>query len=74
MSSQRTLQRIAHTMVVVSVIGLLTACGGNGDSPPVPPTINTSPLPVADVNQPYSADLTATGSGDLIPPYRRSRF
>ncbi|CAI4034136.1 hypothetical protein DNFV4_04580 [Nitrospira tepida] len=63
MSSQRTLQRIAHAMVVMSVLGFLTACGGGGDSPLAPPNINSNPLPLADVNQPYSADLTATGSG-----------
>lgn len=66
MSSQRTLQRIAHTMVVVSVIGLLTACGGGGDgAPPVPPAIQTTALQPADVGLGYSNTLNATGTGPL---------
>jgi hypothetical protein len=55
---------MAQTMVVVTFIGFLAACGGGDNgAPPAPPVIGTNPLPVADVNQPYSADLTATGSG-----------
>lgn len=65
MSSQRTLQRIAHAMVVMSVLGFLTACGGGGDSAPVPPDIQSTTVPFADVALNYSTTLTATGTGPL---------
>lgn len=59
----KKVKSIFSEVALITVIGTLTACGGGGDSPPAPPSISTSSLPIADVNQPYDATFTASGSG-----------
>ncbi|GKS60313.1 hypothetical protein YTPLAS18_38400 [Nitrospira sp.] len=60
--------RVSRGLVMVVMLGLLTACGGGGDNgapppPPVAPTITIAGLAPADVNLPYNTQLTANGTG-----------
>lgn len=60
----KKVRSVFSEVALVTMIGTLAACGGGGsDSPPAPPSISTSALPIADVNQSYDATLTAGGSG-----------
>lgn len=59
----KKVRSVFSEVALVTMIGTLAACGGGGDSPPAPPSISTSALPPADVNQSYDTTLTASGSG-----------
>ena len=73
---RRPITRTVHTLLGAVACGLLAACSGGGDggsggsgatgaTGPVAPSITTTLLPVGDETLPYSATLTASGTGPL---------
>lgn len=64
---------VSYGLLMTATLVLLTACGGGGgdstgatsSASPVAPTIEVADIAPADVNLPYSTQLTASGTGPL---------
>ncbi len=54
---------VFQQLAAIAGIAMLAACGGGGDSAPVPPSIDFTQITTADVGLPYTNQLAAGGSG-----------